>query len=100
MESEKVYNSGKTKGGAAMGLWKYPLIAIILRAMLILQDRFGEIWTWIFYGISGLIFIFFIQRDVRNWLNDRNPDVKKAREEFKMKVNKQGKYNDSETRND
>jgi len=98
MESEKVYNSGK-KGGAAMGLWKYPLIAILFRAILILQDRFGDVWLWVFYGISGIIVVYFIQRDVRNWLNNRNPEVKKAQEEFKRKTNRI-KDNDTETRND
>lgn len=82
-----------------MGLWKYPLIAIILRLSLFaIQGRFGEVGLWVFYGISGVIVLFFIQRDIRNWLKERNPEVKKAREEFRLKTNR-NKENDTETRN-
>ena len=56
-----------------MKLWKYAIIGITGRGILMLLDNLGvnEIITWIIFAIYFSGVIFLIQRDIRQWNSNR-----------------------------
>ena len=54
-----------------MRLWKYAIIGIVVRLIMILLRGVNEIVTWVIFGVFIVGKIFLLQRDIRNWIAER-----------------------------
>lgn len=60
-----------------MKLWKYVIIGIVMRGIMIPLQGVDEYITWCIFGVFIIVIIFLLQRDVRQWLAGRK-ELKEA----------------------